>query len=360
MAAETDIIRYMITGELGEVIPSNATHVSVHPSFKVIPQRQFHQHRKIVELICHDGVIKIEEYAFCGCRRLKRVIMKDVEKVEEGAFGGCKALEYVECDKLEIIGEDAFSSCRSIANISLPSAKIVRRCAFCACPALVGVVFGCKLESIDETVFLACRSLNRITLPLKIGLIIHYGAFHECENLKHVELVDGEVIQQTIDALLWEDWKNDMNSELLSIDQILPNTRAGDMYNNGEKAVVIRQWISDVLRKMINYKSQHCRLLKEAVSRLQLALAHDIVMNNVVPFLQLPHHKIDGEEEIDERDDGNESIDETYSSNVGSNEEEDDHDGKEEGDAETGEEGKQGANDEERRKRQRTGNNDEI
>ena len=358
MAADGNIIRYMITGEEGEVIPRNATHVSVHPSVTEIPLWAFYRHSNIVELICHDGVIKIEEYAFCGCRRLKRVIMKDVEKVEEGAFGGCKALEYVECDKLEIIGEDAFSSCRSIANISLPSAKIVRRCAFCACPALVGVVFGCKLESIDETVFLACRSLNRITLPLKIGLIIHYGAFHECENLKHVELVDGEVIQQTIDALLWEDWKNDMNSELLSIDQILPNTRAGDMYNNGEKAVVIRQWISDVLRKMINYKSQHCRLLNEAAYRLQLVLPHDIVMNNVVPFLKLPHHKFDGEEEIDERDDGNESIDETYSSNVDSNEEEDDHDVIQGGDSETGEEGKQdGANDEERRKRQRTGNN---
>ena len=31
----------------------------------------------------------------------------------------------------------------------------------------------------------------------------------------HVDLVEGAVLQQTIDALLWEEWKNDMNSELL-------------------------------------------------------------------------------------------------------------------------------------------------
>ena len=86
MAAETDIIRYMITGEDGEVIPENATHVSVHPSVKVIPMQLFYWHRNIVELFCHDGVIKIEKYAFKRCPRLKRVIMKDVEEAEMGAF----------------------------------------------------------------------------------------------------------------------------------------------------------------------------------------------------------------------------------------------------------------------------------
>ena len=358
MAAEADIIRYMITGEDGEVIPENATHVSVHPSVKVIPKRLFCWHPNIVELVCHDGVIKIEEEAFYGCPLLKRVILKGVEEVEWGAFSMCDALEYVECDKLEIIGEYAFDECRSITSINVPSAKIVRAGAFCACPALVGVDFGRKLESIGRGAFYNCRSLQRITFPLKNGLIIHDNLFQGCNSLKRVDLIDREVLQQTIDALLWEEWKNDMNSELLSIDQILPNECAGSIHDGG-KALVIRRWITNVLRKIIYYKVEHRRLLNEAVSRLQLALPHDIVMNNVVPFLTLPHHKFDGEEEINERDDCNESIDETYSSVVDSNEEdeEDNHDGSQ-GATDTGEEGKQeGANDEERRKRRRTENN---
>ena len=96
MAAEADIIRYMITGEEGEVIPRNATHVSVHASVRIIPRRLFYHHSNIVELICHDGVIKIEVEAFINCPRLKRVIMKGVEEVEMFAFESCEALEYIE------------------------------------------------------------------------------------------------------------------------------------------------------------------------------------------------------------------------------------------------------------------------
>ena len=165
-------------------------------------------------------------------------------------------------------------------------------------------------------------------------------------------------MQETIDALLLEEWKNDMNSELLSIDQILPNAYAGSIHDGGEKAIVMRQWIKNVLRKIIYYKVEHRRSLKEAVSRLQHALSHDIVMNDVVPFLKLPQHTFDGEEI--EHICINESIDETYSATVNSNEEEeeDNHDDSEGGAPDTGEEEKQeGANGEERRKRQRTGNN---
>ena len=187
MAAEANnIIRYMITGEEGEVIPQNATHVSVHPSVTEIPWRLFYRHSNIIELICHVGVIKIEEYAFYGCPRLKRVIMKGVEEVEQSAFDNCKALEYVECDKLEIIGRHALHRCESITNINLPSAKIVSDGVFWNCPSLVVAVFGRKLESIGEKTFYNCSSLQRITLPLKNGLIIHDRAFQWCENLMHV------------------------------------------------------------------------------------------------------------------------------------------------------------------------------
>ena len=125
MAAEAGIIRYVITGEEGEVIPRNATHVSVHPSVTVIPARLFCHHPNIVELICHDGVLRIEVRAFYCCPRLKRVITKGVEEVERGAFKYCTALEYIECDKLERIGRESFRLCKSIININLPSARVV-------------------------------------------------------------------------------------------------------------------------------------------------------------------------------------------------------------------------------------------
>ena len=257
-------------------------------------------------------------------------------------------------DKLEIIGEYAFTKCLSLTGIKLPSAKTLRFRAFWKCPALVDAKFGNKLESIGEDVFYKCSSLQRITLPLKNGLIDYDDTFRFCKNLMHLDLVDEEALQLTIHSLLWEEWKNDMNAELLSIDQTLPNAPAGDVTAKGEKAFVIRRWIRNVLRKIIDYKSQHLCLLKEAGRMLQLVLPHDIVINSVAPFLTLPHHTFDGEEEVENVCiDG--YFDESYSSKVDSYEEEEGY-VRSEGEAtDTGEEGQQeGVNIEERKKRRRT------
>jgi len=84
-----------------------------------------------------------------------------------------------------------------------------------------------------------------------------------------------------------------MQEEIDSINQILPNSDAG--CNNGheedvgEKAQAIRRWIRSVLGKIIEYITEHRRLLDEDVApTLQGVLPQDIVMNRVVPFLKLP------------------------------------------------------------------------
>ena len=77
---------------------------------------------------------------------------------------------------------------------------IVERDAFFRCPALTDVKFGSKLERIKGEVFSGCYSLERITIPLKDGLITRDNIFAECDNLRHVDLVEGE-LHETIAAL---------------------------------------------------------------------------------------------------------------------------------------------------------------
>ncbi len=118
----------------GEVIPRHVTRVRIHESVTVIPARAFYNNRSIEELECHDRVKTVEEWAFCNCPSLRRVIMPDVEIVEGFAFSGCEALACVECGKLEIIKGSAFSSCRSLSSINLPSAKVVKEHALLTQP----------------------------------------------------------------------------------------------------------------------------------------------------------------------------------------------------------------------------------
>jgi len=221
--------------------------------------------------------------------------------------------------KLEIIGYQAFYGCKSLMSINLSSVKIVESWAFYCCKALTNVKFGKELESIRGGAFLRCTSLERITIPLKVGMITDDNTFQECENLKHVDLIEGAVLRDTIAALLLEEWRNDMHEEIVSINQILSTTPDGSGWNEydyddvGGKARAIRTWITSVLRKILHYKAEHRRLLDEDVATtLQLVLPQDIVMNSVLPFLELPSYTfevlVEDKEEDDNEDNRTTSI----------------------------------------------------
>ena len=294
MAAE--VVRFTYTGADDERIPDEATHILVQA--RVIRANAFYEHPNIVEVICHEDMEKIEELAFCYCRYLRRVIMPGVKIVEQDAFHHCDRLEDVECGKLEIIGSGAFYLCMALRSMNLPSARIVEEMALWECIALTNVKFGSRLERFGEAAFNDCESLERITIPLKDGLITADNTFRGCHNLRQVDLVEGE-IHETISSLQLEEWRNDMNAKIDSINQVLPNAPAGawdqvdyDGGDPGEKAREIRRWIRSVLRKIGRYQVEHRRLLEgDVATTLQLVLSNaDVMMNNVLPFLELPSY----------------------------------------------------------------------
>ena len=291
---------YTFTGRDGEVIPQHITHVRMAKALKFVRARAIYNHPNIQVVECHDGVEKIEEWAFYWCPRLRRVIIPGVKEIGHRAFWYCTALNYIECGKLETIKSSAFSACKSLSSIELPSIKIVEGSAFKGCCNLINVKFGKDLESISEMAFYYCWSLERIALPLKDGLITAADTFQGCEKFNHVDLVGG--VHETVAALLMDEWKNVLNKEIYEINRILPNTPAG-YYNEeeelilGEKARAIRAWIKSVLRKYIHYKSEHRRYVEEAAATLKLTLPHEILFENILPFVELPSDTFEGEDE---------------------------------------------------------------
>ena len=319
MAAESggNIVWFTYTGADGEVINEEATHIIVDKDCTVVRAGVFREHPNIVEVIFNEDVEKIERNAFRGCPSLRRVIMRGVKIVEQDAFMSCHALEYVECDKLEIVGRGAFGWCDSLRSINLPSARIVDGFAFRSCDALTYVKFGNKLGRIKEFAFHNCRSLERITIPLKDGLITRVNIFQGCVNLRHADLIEGE-LHETIAALHMEEWRNDMNEEIDSIHQILPDLNPGgwdgsDVGDPGEKSQAIRGWIRSVLRKITHYQAEHRRLLEEDVANtLVLVLPNnDIVVKCVLPFLELPPYTFEvwGDDDEDDSDEDTDSSD---------------------------------------------------
>ncbi len=318
MAAEggNNIVRFTYTGAEGEIIDSGeATHIFVHKDVSFVRAWAFLHYDIIVEIICHNGVERIEKGAFCECPNLRRVIMPGVKIVEAQAFGECPALEDVECDKLEIIKEWAFADCKSLRSINLPSARTVGEYAFDGCNVLTDVQFGRNLERIEGEAFNNCPSLERITIPLKNGLFAQDDIFMACRNLNHVDLVEGAELHEFVAALHLEEWRNEMNDEIDAINRVLPDVDAGGWDDNVDpvygKASTIGGWIIVVLRKINHYKSEHQRMLGEAGSSLQHVLPHDIVMNNVLSFLELPPYTFEVEDSgaDDQEDDSDDEED---------------------------------------------------
>eukprot|EP00985_Skeletonema_marinoi_P010662 scaffold4995_cov80-Skeletonema_marinoi.AAC.2 len=278
---------FIYMGERRPVVPPGATRVIVDESVNIIPERAFEGNRGIVELICHDGVKKVETRAFDRCSSLVLVFMPGVEVVERWAFNRCVALRYVECGKLERIEGGAFSSCKSLRSIDFSSVDFVGESAFARCESLKGATFGEKLETVKTWAFYNCTSLEQITIPLKDGMFDDDG-YDGCDKFERVDIVGG--VHKTVAALLMEEWTNDVNETIDSINQILST-------HNYEIAAAIRGWIRSVLRKIVHYKTQHRLFLNEAARTLELAsLPSDIVMKSVLPFLELPSHTFDGED----------------------------------------------------------------
>ena len=168
------------------------------------------------------------------CPRLKRLILPGVEFMGEMACDGCSALTYLECPKLEQIGSHAFSDCDSLISIDLPSAKVIEWYAFDDCDAIKKANFGKSLETVEKRALLFAQV---ITIPLKNDLFEEeeeeeHTIFHGCVNLKIVDLVEADVLHETIAALHLEVWRDDMAAKIGSINQILPNTFSG-YYDGG-------------------------------------------------------------------------------------------------------------------------------
>jgi hypothetical protein len=86
-----------------------------------------------------------------------------------------------------------------------------------------------------------------------------------------------------------EEWRNDMKEKIDAINQRPLNTTTGDDIDDaGGMTRAIRMWIKSVLGKILS-------LLNESATALQHALQNDdIVLKNVLPFLELPSYSFQG------------------------------------------------------------------
>ena len=264
-AAGDDIFVYT-----GGRAPQHVVNAIIDESIDKIDDYAFCDNRNLRSVVCHDGLLKVGEWTFDNCRSLQRIKMPGVKVIGDGAFYECRSLTHVELNKLETVGEAAFDGCTSLKRVKLPKVKTIGQNAFLGLN-VEDAELGEDLETIGSGAFLGSKSkLRRIAIPLKDGLFQwdddeeSYTQFFGCHNLTTVDLVGG--IHKTVASLHLQSWRDEMTQEIQRINQILPGTQSR------EKTDVMRQWIQSVIGKIDHYKAEHRALLKDATTRLELAL----------------------------------------------------------------------------------------
>ena len=149
--------------------------------------------RKDERFVVPDGVEKIGNDAFSGCRNLKEVALPEsVKEIDKFAFYACDALERVALsDGITTIGESAFECCENLESIVLPKGLTeLGDYAFSYCLALkkIGVPKGVK--TIGEGTFNICEALESATLPAGLESIGEI-AFAGCDVLANIKLPKG-------------------------------------------------------------------------------------------------------------------------------------------------------------------------
>ena len=171
--------------------------------------------------IIPEWEMEIKEWAFIGCKELKRIdIPQWVTKIGKDAFYGCENLtEIVLPEWLEEIGDNAFSGCSFLEEISLPRwVKKIGNRVFSGCSSLTSIVvskenqvydsredcnaiiqtesntliIGCvnttfppSVTEIGGSAFYGCSSLTSISIPPSVTKI-GYWAFYGCSSLTSI------------------------------------------------------------------------------------------------------------------------------------------------------------------------------
>ena len=114
-----------------------------------------------------DGVIFINDYAFCGCEKLTSVTIP--ESVTD-------------------IGESAFSGCTGLTSVMIPSSvRSISMFAFCGCTGLTSVVISNGVTSIGQFAFSGCTGLTSVTIPEGVTSI-EWSTFNGCSGLTSITI----------------------------------------------------------------------------------------------------------------------------------------------------------------------------
>ena len=148
---------------------------------------------KVENVVIHDGITQIDDYAFELCTQLKTVMIPgSVTSIGDDAFYGCFRLTSITLpNSVTYIGDRAFSGCDSLTSITIPnSVTSIGERTFSYCGNLMSITIPNSVTSIGSAAFRECSNLTSITIPNSVTSIGE-EAFYDCSSLTSITIGSG-------------------------------------------------------------------------------------------------------------------------------------------------------------------------
>lgn len=142
---------------------------------------------EVENLIIPDGIEKLLQCSFLGCRNIKTVSFPE---------------------SLKSIGAYSFESCWNLKSIIIPNTVLsIGKRAFYACTNLESVVLGENISKIPKEAFRSCKNLKSFTSYSKKMLDADVWAFYECNLEDAILRVPEELVEEYKKNSLWNQFK---------------------------------------------------------------------------------------------------------------------------------------------------------
>ncbi len=247
----------------GAARPEIRDSVLVIPAgIRQLPAYAFAWNDTIREVRVEEGsrLVVIGDYAFTGCRSLRRIegLPETLASIGEGAFRECESLEWFVFPRgVKEVSRECFIRCGSLREVVLHgSIYAVKAFAFTECGALEEIDLPASVTAIGLNAFALCGSLKEVVVPEGVTELESY-AFAGCGGLRRVVLPGnpsrlGELILEDCGAL----------EEIVEMSPAAPSFECGswlcDPVGDAGFYKRVRLVIPDTESAQRSYRRAHC------------------------------------------------------------------------------------------------------
>lgn len=187
---------------------------------RTIGKGAFYEQADLEEVILHDGVTLIDDWAFYNCRKLRKVEMPSVTRINNHSFCFCNSLVDIQLpDILQSIGFGAFNNIGATEMLIPNSVRVIDNMAFFQCFNLKRATIGHSVSYMGYGIFLFSQQLFEILCtPITPPNCDVKESFPLSYNFATATLyVPQESIEDYRNAPVWSEFANIVGSDFKEI-----------------------------------------------------------------------------------------------------------------------------------------------